>query len=284
MNRVKEWNGNSKWWHYSYFLEWGVSLAATGAVFSATEAIHPYCRPFDPLDPSINHPYSHHNEVPTWMLPIVGWVIPVVWCTVLVLIFRNMFPQRMICITHEVHTLALTVGQAVGLAMCVTNPVKVYAARLRPDYVSRLIEFAHFNPHNHTDQDLAVICDSTEHNIFDGRRSFPSGHSSIAFAGWTVVACVVHARVFARRSNVSFLYLLFVALQLAVPMFVAVSRTRDYRHNYSDIAVGSLIGICSALVCYPQHYTKGLPFNRKTDSVNILDDEESIPLGTTTSV
>eukprot|EP00126_Sphaerothecum_destruens_P006880 Sdes_comp19570_c0_seq1m11252 len=57
-----------------------------------------------------------------------------------------------------------------------------------------------------------------------------------------------------------------------VPLFVAfmvgISRTRDYRHNFSDVVAGAIIGIFSGIFGYRLYYPSlgdldcGIPRNR----------------------
>ena len=240
----------SRWWHPSYTAEWVVSVGAALTVGAVCRLTAPYCREFNPLDPSVGHPFSHHEVVPSWQLPLIAVVAPVVWGAVLLPLLEGFGGASL-------HALALSVVQAAMLAMCVTDPMKNYAGRLRPDYVSRLEEVLHFNPHNFTQADLTAACDSTVSKVMDGRRSFPSGHASLTWAGWTVVALFVYVKVFngERRMGITFVNLLCVAVNLVVPAWVAISRTRDYRHNFGDVLAGSAIGVFAGFVCFVQHFS-----------------------------
>ncbi|KAK7197953.1 phosphatidic acid phosphatase protein-like protein [Novymonas esmeraldas] len=142
-----------------------------------------------------------------------------------------------------------------GLQFCVLAVLKVYAGRLRPDYLSRLKTAGYTSadkklPDPQTD--LTFFCGlMAEHPALkEGRLSFPSGHSSTSFAVFTIVSLffVAHLRPFARHA--SFARLMVCLLPLAVSTMCAVSRTRDNKHHFSDIIAGSLIGIASALLAF----------------------------------
>ena len=78
-----------------------------------------------------------------------------------------------------------------------------------------------------------------------------------------------------------------VLLPLILAGLVAVSRTRDYRHNFSDILGGSLIGIFFAIALYflkfkslTSHQSDELKIEAKEDEHKrepmLFDEEEQI--------
>ena len=48
--------------------------------------------------------------------------------------------------------------------------------------------------------------------------------------------------------------LLITVLPIFLAFLVAISRTRDYRHNFSDVLAGMIIGVFSAVFGYFLHY------------------------------
>lgn len=143
--------------------------------------------------------------------------------------------------------------------------LKVYVGRLRPDFLSRLAAHGYTasttrdpvtgvkvpNPHD----DPQFFCDlgktiTSSPSLKDGRLSFPSGHSSTSFAVATtlVLFLFAHLRPFAFRG--SFLRLCVCLSPFWLGLICAASRTRDNKHNFSDILAGSLIGFVSALIAF----------------------------------
>ncbi|KPI83231.1 putative phosphatidic acid phosphatase [Leptomonas seymouri] len=138
------------------------------------------------------------------------------------------------------HMWVLTQAFAVTFAILVVCTVKVYAGRLRPDFLSRLRREGY--------SETSVGVDWCEVGK-GGRVSFPSGHSAISFAAFVPFSFyVMHTLHVFRRSGVLLWRIVVGLLPQILPITVAVSRTRDYRHNYDDILAGSLIGIASALM------------------------------------
>ncbi|KAG5507372.1 hypothetical protein GH5_07470 [Leishmania sp. Ghana 2012 LV757] len=144
---------------------------------------------------------------------------------------------------------------AFGLQFCVMAVLKMYAGRLRPDYLSRLkaVGYTSSNaslPDPQSNPEYYCALMDAHSSLKEGRLSFPSGHSSTSFAVCTVVSLffVAHLRPFARQA--SFTRLVICLLPLIVSVMCAVSRTRDNKHHFSDIIAGSLLGIASAFLSF----------------------------------
>ena len=114
--------------------------------------------------------------------------------------------------------------------------------------------------------------------VEDGRRSFPSGHSSTAWAGMTFLALFLagHTRAWCLNNpmasrtitNSRLVRLTLTLAPIIYATWVAVSRIEDYvspfdllscdktsisfpqRHHKEDVIVGSLIGFCTSAICY----------------------------------
>lgn len=95
------------------------------------------------------------------------------------------------------------------------------------------------------------ICQSqlsgvSEEVLKDLRVSFPSGHSAMAFYGLVFVALHIRRRRWPLPGS-----LLGPVIQLVcvvVAWFVALSRVMDYKHHWSDVAAGSLLGVAAAFL------------------------------------
>lgn len=121
--------------------------------------------------------------------------------------------------------------------------------RLRPDFLARCQW-----------DEVLQACTGKKDSVLSGRKSFPSGHSSTAFAGMTFLALWIAGQTAAwcfhvpkpaaslRSSRMGLLFMTLLPLSWA--FFVAISRVEDYRHHKEDIIVGSTIGILSSTICY----------------------------------
>jgi len=99
------------------------------------------------------------------------------------------------------------------------------------------------------------ICTQTDLVILnDGFRSFPSGHSSLSFAGQGFLAFYLAGKLhlFDKRGHAPKAWISLAPLSAAA--LVAISRTMDYRHHWQDVTIGSILGLTVAYFSYRQYY------------------------------
>lgn len=107
--------------------------------------------------------------------------------------------------------------------------------RLRPDFLARC------QPEKL--ENGQVICKQIHKAIVnEGRRSFPSGHASSAFAslGFVSLFLIGQLRVF---NGSGYVWKMGLSLSPVIFAFiVAFSRIIDYRHHVTDVLVGIILG------------------------------------------
>jgi len=97
-----------------------------------------------------------------------------------------------------------------------------------------------------------------------GRRSFPSGHTSFSFAGATLCALysiywlrkiksAVHMKKHLPIPGAS-LGLVMFFIWYVPAIYVAISRTQDYRHFPTDVMAGAIIGTFTVYVSFITYY------------------------------
>lgn len=97
-----------------------------------------------------------------------------------------------------------------------------------------------------------------------GRRSFPSGHTSFAFAGATFCALYSYYWLGKMRSKMNLgrtipfpgtsVKLGMIFLWFIPAIYVAITRTQDYRHHPGDVFCGALIGVVTTFLTFVQYY------------------------------
>jgi len=181
-----------------------------------------FMRPYERLvfrdDPSIRYPYTQSELVPTWSLALIVLVLPttVITCWLGCQKFRR----------KRLFVAFLGLFLALALATQITNIVKNLTGRARPDFLDRC------------DPDPAIqdrmVCRGPKVKVEEGRRSFPSGHTSTSFAGLGYLALFIAGQtgLFDGQGNVWPLIVSGAPLLLAT--FIGLSRVSDYRHHWSD--------------------------------------------------
>lgn len=147
-----------------------------------------------------------------------------------------------------------------GLNGLATSLLKISVGRPRPDYFYRCFPDGVMQlNHNGSGVDNMLElfnCTGNMRDINEGRKSFPSGHSSFAFAGFGFITYYVGAKLhtFNHRGRGETWRLCVSVAPLVVAALVAVSRTCDYHHHWEDVACGSVIGLFVSYYIYRQYY------------------------------
>ncbi|KAJ1798881.1 hypothetical protein LPJ59_002209 [Coemansia sp. RSA 2399] len=223
-------------------------LVVMAVLWGVISLIHPFHRDFSLTDKSIQYP-NKPDSVPFYAAVLLCFVFPLVVIVLWTGLLRRSF--------HDMNSGILGLCLAIVLNMMITNTVKNLAGRLRPDFIARC------NLDTSTAMSLepaigmltSAICNQKDQSVFnDGMRSFPSGHTSFSFAGFTYLSLWLagHLRLADQRGRT---YKSFIVLvpQLAA-LLIGVSRTKDYRHHWQDVLAGALLGIFMGWFGYSQYY------------------------------
>uniref|UniRef100_A0A0E0MR46 Phosphatidic acid phosphatase type 2/haloperoxidase domain-containing protein n=1 Tax=Oryza rufipogon TaxID=4529 RepID=A0A0E0MR46_ORYRU len=128
---------------------------------------------------------------------------------------------------------------SVLITAVVTTVVKNAVGRPRPDFFWRCFP----DGKQLYDQVTGdVICHGEKSFLKDGRKSFPSGHTSWSFAGLGFLSLYLSGKikVFDRQGHVAKLCIMILPLLIA--SLVGISRIDDYRHHWEDVFAGGLLG------------------------------------------
>jgi diacylglycerol diphosphate phosphatase/phosphatidate phosphatase len=142
--------------------------------------------------------------------------------------------------THKAHVTTLGFVVSVLLTALITDIIKNFVGRPRPDLLDRC------SPQSGTPTDELVtisVCMETEpHKLHDGFRSFPSGHSSVSFAGLGWLALFLASQTHCLRARANLVLVLLCLSPLVGAALIAISRLEDYRHDVGDVIVGGFVG------------------------------------------
>jgi len=209
----------SFWFHKSYLLDWSISAALFVIVEAVTMFVNPFHRYLPPNDPSVTFPQVD-DIVSNALLMVLSIVLPIAIFALAQIYLKN---------GQDCHHAMLGLFVAISLTNVFTSAVKSAAGRYRPNW------YATYNGDEN-----------------EGRYSFPSGHASNSFAGMVFLSLYITGKfhVFQSDKVVEFWKPLLALSPLIISFFIAVSRTVDYHHNFSDIIAGSLIGTGFSIFSY----------------------------------
>ncbi|KAK6349059.1 hypothetical protein TWF730_009819 [Orbilia blumenaviensis] len=216
-------------------------LALSNVALMVTEPFH---RMFTIDDPRLKFPHAKIERVSVPYLLVLAVLVPVITIIAWTGVLRKGKPF--------LQSSLLGLGNSLLLSSFITDFIKQGVGRPRPDLIDRC------QPREDTPHNQLVtfeVCYQTNHHILhDGFRSFPSGHSSTAFAGLLYLSLFFAGQFFVFRPGADLIRACAAFSATILAGYIAMSRIEDYRHDYADITVGSWIGILCAYFSYQRYF------------------------------
>eukprot|EP01127_Copromyxa_protea_P001756 TRINITY_DN1167_c0_g1_i4.p1 TRINITY_DN1167_c0_g1~~TRINITY_DN1167_c0_g1_i4.p1 ORF type:complete len:230 (-),score=16.88 TRINITY_DN1167_c0_g1_i4:94-783(-) len=169
----------------------------------------------------------------------------------------------------NVFVLQLAFLEALGICILVTDSLKVFEGRKRPNFFAMCNYKGYRDALESGNWDTYLAqttpgvsgnmthCLETDQAILrDSQYSFPSGHSSTIWCGFTFLAQTVLYLAHRYSPDNSMGKGIVGLLFFAVAAVVAGTRPRDYWHNFDDVLAGSIIGAASASLAFSINYSE----------------------------
>ncbi|MFH1811379.1 MAG: phosphatase PAP2 family protein [Pseudomonadota bacterium] len=167
---------------------------------------------------------------------------------------------------HRIHNLTLGAIESIALTYALTEALKMGVGRLRPDFRDRAARY-YCNPEvGMRDQVEGLDCGTlsegpytTAKDLRDGHKSFPSGHSSAAFALATYFALYSGGELVwgAHATSLSMpVGATLMAGLWGLAATVAATRISDGRHNVDDVVAGAALGTAISTLFYFLHFDR----------------------------
>ncbi|KAL5531283.1 hypothetical protein ACEPAG_4160 [Sanghuangporus baumii] len=249
--------GALNWFDVCYIGDWFIATLLW-VVAGFIDHFQVFERQFSLEDPLIGHPHKK-QQISGYTNNLIVMMVPLGAILLTSLTKRSLI---------DLHHGALGLWVSRSLAHFITEFLKNRVGRLRPDFLARC---KWGEAVNH--------CTGKLKDVIDGRKSFPSGHSSSAFSGmtflflWLSASTVAWSFATALPPRNPWIFtsrlgrMLVTLLPLIYATWVAISRLEDYRHHKEDVIVGSLIGILCGFIGYLSYWPN--PFRQTGGSTHI---------------
>lgn len=214
----------------------------------------PYQRGFFCSDESIRYPFKE-STVTSSILYTVGLGLPTLVILFIEYSMRNNEQSRYSLLgtpipnwLYSVYNNMLWFLFGAACSQLTTDIGKYTIGRLRPHFLDICKPNVDCNSDiNKTRYIEDFTCNGERPNKFtDSRLSFPSGHSSLSFYCMVYLALYLQARVKTSKYGMARSLAQFVVILMAV--FCALSRVSDYKHHWSDVLAGTILGITTATI------------------------------------
>lgn len=217
----------------------------------------PYKRGFFCNDESLYHPF-HDSTVTSAMLYVIGLLLPIFTMLAgeyLYARYSNADSTK-ILFGYNIPPWIWNAYEKIGIfgfgaatTVLFTDIAKYTIGRLRPHFMTlcepnincSLIE----NQHRYI-ENYSCSQNISKSLLKEIRLSFPSGHSSFSAYTMIYLAIYLQLRITWKGSKLLKHFLQLVCLLMA--WFTALSRISDYKHHWSDVLAGSILGAITALV------------------------------------
>ncbi|XP_022990866.1 lipid phosphate phosphatase 2-like isoform X1 [Cucurbita maxima] len=186
------------------------------------------------------------NTVPFWAVHIYAVLLPIV-------VFLFVYWRRKD--VYDLHHAILGLLYSILVTAVITDAIKIAVGRPRPNFFWRCFP----DGKDVYDKLGNVVCHGDEHVIKEGHKSFPSGHTSLSFAGLGFLSLYLSGKIkaFDQRGHIAKLCIVFLPLLFAA--LVGISRVDDYWHHWQDVFAGGLLGLVISTFCYLQFFPP--PYN-----------------------
>lgn len=230
-----------------FVADWALT-GVFGIFFLLSEFMEPFHRKFSLSDVTIQYPSAKHTKVPTILCIILDTFLP----ATVIMVVSTVYPLRRRNRFRLIHISLLGLALTFVLNGFVTNCLKIWLGRPRPDFLDRCKPRADAPT---TGLVGIEVCTNEEWwTMKEGFKSTPSGHSSTSFACLGYLSLWLCGQLGACRPWAEAYKGAVAFSPLFLALFVAASRTSDYRHHFSDVISGSILGFIIAWAVYRKYF------------------------------
>ncbi|KAF2653947.1 acid phosphatase/Vanadium-dependent haloperoxidase [Lophiostoma macrostomum CBS 122681] len=261
---------------FSYILDYVIIVVLVGT-FTIIDKVHPFHQPFALENYTLHYPFAEKERIPVPFLVVICVGAPAVIIAFYTLVIDGIFSHSAVMPANsrgvrrltgryrlkdrlwELNCGILGLGLSVAFAFTVTGALKNAIGKPRPDLIDRCdIDWTKVvwsrGGNNMTLQTVDICSQKDDAKLQDGFKSFPSGHSSTAFAGLFYLSLYLAAKLHVLDSKGEVWKSFIVLIPTLAAALVAGSRIMDARHHPFDVLSGSAMGILVAWGAYRQYF------------------------------
>lgn len=226
-----------------------IILFAAGILLATYE---PFKRGFFCDDESLKYPFIKNDTVTVLDLALIVLVVPFITIIISEILFYRLMNKKypLQNVDFILHTLSILSDWflATCISFITTNFIKAMVGRYRPMFMDACKPNIDCNLPAYQGKYITNFeCLEEQWPLEQLRKSFPSGHSSESMVAMTYIALYLNKR-YKRFNFCRFLIVILQLIFILISIFVGLSRIQDFRHHWSDVLAGFLLGSMIALI------------------------------------
>jgi len=228
----------------TYLFDWFITLVFLGVFLVLQYVADPVVRDFNRQDVSISYELKDET-IGDGLLIVLSFVIPFViilfsYIISIILFSRDVVKRKKLAI--ELNTALLGLFQSWIFCNTLVNFMKLIVGELRPDFLARC------------QPDPLDVCTGDPAVIKEGRKSFPSMHSSMAMSGLGYLAFFIAGKLRPYDGEGFIWKMVTTTAPFVLALWIGLTRISDNQHHPWDVFFGFLIGVGFAWGMYQLHF------------------------------
>ncbi|KAJ4383985.1 hypothetical protein N0V86_000829 [Didymella sp. IMI 355093] len=258
---------------FSYIIDYLIIVVLIG-VFTIIDKVAPFHQPFSLQNYTLHYPFAVKERVPVPLLCVLVVGGPAVIIAFYTLVIDGLFshqtpmPSARAGVKRlsgryrfkdrlwELNCGILGLGLSVGAAFTITGALKNAIGKPRPDLIDRckVREGVGIDLTSLTLQTIEICTQTDNYILQDGFKSFPSGHSSVSFAGLFYLSLYLAAKLHVMDAKGEVWRTFIVMVPTLGAALITGTRIMDARHHPFDVLSGASLGIFVAWAAYRQYF------------------------------
>ncbi|KAK9362555.1 phosphatidic acid phosphatase type 2/haloperoxidase [Lipomyces starkeyi] len=233
-----------------------VILVVLIAIWGYLSTLPPNFSRFALTDITLQYPIANPETISYALACILSIVVPagiITFWSLLIDFFRYRSTLR--SRLWELNCGILGLALSITMTIVITTTLKAIVGRPRPDAIDRCQPAVGSADGQPFGLSTVEICTQTNRFVLEeGWRSWPSGHSSTAFAGLFYLSLYWAGKLSLYDNKGEVWKTALVMFPTLGAGAIATSRLLDHRHHGTDVLCGSLLGVGTAWMAYRLYF------------------------------